>query len=81
MATTAQGPHFADWAALGDAGARSLVTAPLRVQERMRAVLCLASDQPRAFDGCAWAEGTVCTCERTPLCLVALLKCCFRRWS
>lgn len=47
----AQGPHFADWAALAAAGARSMVAVPLRTEGRVAAVLCLASSQARAFEG------------------------------
>ncbi len=37
-------------------------------------MLCLASDQPRAFDGCAWAWRTMCDLCRAPLCPCAFAE-------
>eukprot|EP00887_Chlorella_sp_A99_P000529 scaffold17.g529.t1 len=47
-----KGPHFADWRALYEAGARSMAAAPMYVQQRVVGVLSLASAEPHAFDRC-----------------------------
>lgn len=45
-----EGPHFADWQALHEAGARSMASAPMFAEHRIIGVLSLASCQPHAFD-------------------------------
>ena len=59
-----RGPHFADWRALYDSGARSMAAAPMYVQQRVVGVLNLASKDPHAFDrwvgAAAPAEGRRC---------------------